>query len=123
MTNTQVVVDGFNGKVLYGKAPGSTLFRAGALSLGMALGAFLIVDVPAIFFRYMSNSSDSDSACGIPLVALAAGIACMSFGYRAFRYGEQYELNPGKPKSGLFGRRKQPAGYRGARDHRHGSCP
>jgi len=106
----QVVVDGFTGKVLYGKAPGSTLYRAGALSLGMALGAFLIVDVPAFFLRYMNNSSNnSDASCGVPLVAIVAGIAAMSFAYRAFRYGEQYELNQSKRGGGQFRRGSRPA--------------
>ena len=101
----QVVVDGFTGKVLYGKAPGSTLYRAGALSLGMALGAFLIVDVPIFFLSIMDFGSDNaDAACVVPLAAIAIGIAAMSFAYRAFRYGEQYELNPTRPKGGLFSR-------------------
>jgi hypothetical protein len=107
----QVVVDGFTGKVLYGKAPGSTLYRAGALSLGMALGAFLVVDVPVIFLRFMdTNSNNSDATCVIPLVAIAAGVAAMSFAYRAFRYGEQYELNPAKPKRGIFSRGQPKSG-------------
>jgi hypothetical protein len=109
----QVVVDGFTGKVLYGKAPGSTVYRAGALSLGMALGAFLIVDVPVIFLRLVGSSSSnnsSDASCVIPLVAIAAGAAAMSFAYRAFRYGEQYELNPARPKGGLFSRGQPKAG-------------
>jgi hypothetical protein len=107
----QVVVDGFTGKVLYGKAPGSTLYRAGALSLGMALGAFLVVDVPVIFLRFMdTNSNNSDAACVIPLVAIASGVAAMSFAYRAFRYGEQYELNPARPKGGIFSRSQPKSG-------------
>ena len=97
----QVVVDGFNGKVLYGKAPGSVLYRAGALSLGMAVGAFLIVDVPVLFLRVIGNSSNNSSAsCVIPLAAIVGGIAAMSFAYRSFRYGEQVEVNEYKPARG-----------------------
>jgi hypothetical protein len=97
----QVVVDGFTGKVLYGKAPGSTLYRAAALSLGMAVGAFLIVDVPVLALRFMGSSSDDlEAACIIPLVAIAGGIAAMSFAYRAFRYGEQVEVGAQKPARG-----------------------
>jgi hypothetical protein len=97
----QVVVDAFTGKVLYGKAPGSTLFRAGALSLGMALGAFLIVDVPVLFLRLIGNSNNNSSAsCFIPLAAILGGIAAMSFAYRSFRYGEQVEVNSFKPGRG-----------------------
>jgi hypothetical protein len=103
----QVVVDGFTGKVLYGKAPGSVMYRAGALSLGMALGAFLIIDVPVLLLRLMNSSSNNSSSasCAIPIAAIAGGIAVMSFAYRAFRYGEQVEVSEykrgrGKPGSG-----------------------
>ena len=41
----QVVVDGYTGKVLYGKAPGSTIYRALVLVGGMIVGAFLSIDV------------------------------------------------------------------------------
>jgi DNA-directed RNA polymerase subunit RPC12/RpoP len=97
----QVVVDGFTGRVLYGKAPGSTLFRAGALSLGMAVGAFLIVDVPVLFLRLIGNSdSNSSASCILPVAAILGGIAAMSFAYRSFRYGEQVEVSGFKPARG-----------------------
>src|SRR5690606_41752721 len=37
----QVVVDGYSGKVLYGKAPGNTIYRAAVLVASMAVGALL----------------------------------------------------------------------------------
>ena len=44
----QVVLDGYSGKVLYGKAPGNTIYRAAILVLSMAAGAFVAIDVSAL---------------------------------------------------------------------------
>jgi hypothetical protein len=82
----QVAVDGASGKVLYGKAPGSVMYRAAVLVGGMALGAFVAVDVAAFF-----AGGDDDSAC-LVFVAIAIGLSIMLAAYRAFRHGEQYEL-------------------------------
>ena len=90
----QVVVDAHDGKVLYGKAPGSTLFRAVALVGGMAVGALLAVDGSS-FSAYMAFASGDEDALvffGIAaLAALGGGFGMMYAGYRAFRYGELYE--------------------------------
>ncbi len=90
----QVVVDGSSGQVLYGKAPGNTLYRAAVLVAGMALGAFLAVDGTALAF-YLSRGSDSDDIAGVALALLAIGLGLMFAAYRAFRYGEQYEYRRG----------------------------
>jgi hypothetical protein len=93
----QVALDGYTGQVLYGKAPGNTLYRSLMLVGGMALGAFLAVDVSALLF-YGGLQSGSK---GLPMLLvfgiflLAAGCGCMSAAYRAFRYGEQYEYRLG----------------------------
>jgi DNA-directed RNA polymerase subunit RPC12/RpoP len=84
----QVVVDAHSGKVLYGKAPGNTLYRAGILVLGMALGAFVTVDASAFFF---SSSSNSDGNIAAGLVSILIGLGIIMAAYRRFRYGEQYE--------------------------------
>ncbi|MEJ2600105.1 MAG: hypothetical protein P8Z00_17355 [Anaerolineales bacterium] len=84
----QVVVDGHSGKLLYGKAPGNTLYRAGILVLGMALGAFIAVDASAFFF---SSSSNSDGSIAVGLVSIIFGLGIILGAYRRFRYGEQYE--------------------------------
>jgi hypothetical protein len=84
----QVVVDGYTGKVLYGKAPGNTLYRAAVLVFGMAVGAFLAIDVPA-FLLYISGGKDN--LTGVALAVLVAGIGVMAVAYRTFRHGEQYE--------------------------------
>jgi hypothetical protein len=94
----QVVLDGYSGDVLYGKAPGSTLYRAAVLVGGMALGAFLAVDGSALAW-YIAASSRGDDAEGLfvgGLVALAVGFGIMVAAYRAFRYGEHYEFRSGK---------------------------
>ena len=91
----QVVVDGFSGKVLYGKAPGNVIYRAAVLVGGMALGAFLTLDVPTFLFQLLNSSSNARSGEGILGLALGAfviGLGMIAFSYRAFRYGEYYEF-------------------------------
>jgi hypothetical protein len=84
----QVVVDGYSGEILYGKAPGNLYFRAGVLVGGMAGGAFLAVDV-----GYLSlDASNGDNSFWLSLVIFAAGLALMFVSYRRYRYGEHYEF-------------------------------
>jgi hypothetical protein len=93
----QVVVDGSSGKVLYGRAPGNTLYRAGVLVGGMALGAFLAVDATSFI---ISQSSGKDSGPGwLVLVLFLGGLGLMVAAYRAFRYGEQYEYHSSGTKT------------------------
>jgi hypothetical protein len=92
----QVVVDGFSGKVLYGKAPGNVLYRAAMLVGGMALGAFLAVDVPTFLVMASSNSRNNDNSFLFLIAVLVAGIGMMAFAYRTFRYGENYEYGGAK---------------------------
>ena len=90
----QVVVDGFSGKVLYGKAPGNALYRAAMLVGGMAAGAFLAVDIPTFLLMAAGashSSKGSGTIVGIAIGALVVGIGLIGFAYRAFRYGEIYE--------------------------------
>ena len=90
----QVVVDGYSGKVLYGKAPGSTLYRAVVLVGGMALGAVLAVDGSALSF-WIATQSDGDGAGAFffgGLALLGLGFGLMLTAYRRFRYGEHYEF-------------------------------
>ena len=86
----QIVLDGTNGKVLYGKAPGNIWFRAAALVGGFALGALILVDGTALAGRLVLRSDDSDSFL-IVLVPLAVGGALMWTAYRRFRFGELLE--------------------------------
>jgi hypothetical protein len=89
----QVVVDGFNGEILYGKAPGSTLYRAAILVGGMALGALLAVDASALVFYFAAGSSDDEGGLfffGLALIGVGFGLMLQA--YRKFRYGEVYEF-------------------------------
>lgn len=92
--NYQVVMDGVEGKVLYGKAPGNIFYRAAALVAGMALGNLVLVNgcaLAMLFVDSASSSSDDDGSFLAILVPVFIGIAIMVFGYRAFRYGEEVE--------------------------------
>lgn len=86
----QVVVDGRQGQILYGKAPGNILYRAAALVVGMALGNLLLVDGTAVA-GWLASGSDDGDALGIVLVPIALGIGLIAMGYRAFRHGEEVE--------------------------------
>lgn len=90
----QVVVDGFSGQTLYGKAPGNTLYRAAMLVGGMAAGSFLAVDVSSAAFYLLAHVRDDDGAGGVIALGLGAmvlGAGLMWAAYRKFRYGEQFE--------------------------------
>ena len=98
----QVTIDGYNGKILYGKAPGNTIYRAGRLVVGMAVGAFLAIDATS---AVLYTLGDSDDGTGILLLVLGlflSGVALMYTSYRAFRYGEQYEYRLGGKKASIL---------------------
>lgn len=99
----QVVVDGYSGKPLYGKAPGNTLYRAAMLVGGAILGSLLAVDGSAMAF-YLASQAEGDSAGGLfvgGLIALVAGFGLIFAAYQKFRYGEEYEFRPGRKKFSL----------------------
>jgi hypothetical protein len=91
----QVVVDGFDGAPLYGKAPGNVLYRAAMLVGGMAVGAALAIDVPALIF----SASDNKDLVAAAFIAFAAGAGLMFAGWRKYRYGEHYEYHRFKDKA------------------------
>jgi DNA-directed RNA polymerase subunit RPC12/RpoP len=82
----QVAVDGSSGKVLYGKAPGNTLYRAAVLVGGMAIGALAAIDIPAAIL-----SGRGDNTAVGALIIFLIGLGIMYAAYRTFRYGEVYE--------------------------------
>lgn len=86
----QVVVDGFTGRVLYGKAPGNVYYRALMLVAGTAAGSFVLVDGLALALLLVANSDDGDSLAQL-LVPLVAGALLIAAGYRLFRWGEEIE--------------------------------
>lgn len=106
----QVVVDGYSGKVLYGKAPGSTFYRAAVLVGGMLLGAFVAVDLSSAALAVALQMGDDFSIALLLLGGglLLTGLGIMAASYRKFRYGEIYEYRLGRRKAsnrGIFSRR------------------
>ena len=87
--NYQVVVDGVNGNLLYGKAPGNIFYRAAMLVATMALGNLILVNGTALALTVLGDADDEVIA--IACVPLAMGLAIIAAGYRAFRYGEEVE--------------------------------
>lgn len=85
----QVVVDGEDGTICYGKAPGSSLFRAIAGIFATATGMFLATLFEV--FRY----SHGKTAFAIYIVALILGIVLIGWGYKKFRYGGEIEEGTG----------------------------
>jgi hypothetical protein len=85
--NFQVVIDGFSGEALYGKAPGNLYYRAAVLVGGMALGAFLSIDVAYL----VAQSDGKNNSGGFAIAVFVAGLAAMFFSYRRYRYGEHFE--------------------------------
>jgi len=98
----QVVVDGEDGSICYGKAPGNNLYRAVAGILGTAAGSYLLT-----FFAIFGMLGESDSAeivLGIFIFIFILGIILMIWGYRKFRYGGEIEEGTGiiKDKKPIF---------------------
>jgi hypothetical protein len=93
-----VVVDGFNGRVLYGKAPGNVLFRAMMLVGGTGLGACAIVNGLYFAVQLLANSHSNHASpvwwLAIPFVV---GAGLIGGGYQAFRYGEEIEKREKTP--------------------------
>ena len=102
----QVVVDGVLNKILYGKAPGNTFYRATLLVGGMALGAFLVVDISSllIWFAIQGEGDDVFALLLIGLGLAGLGLRIMFGAYRHFRHGEEFEFRIQKRtrRSSLF---------------------
>ena len=105
----QVVVDGAEGKVLYGKAPGNIFYRAAMLVVGVAAGTFILVNGTIIAGLAISNSDDSDGL-GFLLLPIAIGIGLVVAGYRKFRYGEEVEKLQKSARKLSLGQRKRSGG-------------
>jgi hypothetical protein len=85
----QVVVDGEDGAICYGKAPVSTLFRAIAGIFATAAGMFF-----ATLFEIFKYST-SKGAFAAYVFSLVIGIGLMTWGYKKFRYGGEIEEGTG----------------------------
>ncbi|MBM4158032.1 MAG: hypothetical protein FJ216_04530 [Ignavibacteria bacterium] len=90
----QVVVDGEDGSICYGKAPGNNLYRAVIGILGTVAGMFLITFLGGFLFGANKFS------VGVFVVAFVAGFALISSAYKKFRYGAEIEEGTGIVQTG-----------------------
>ncbi len=97
----QVAIDGNRGQILYGKAPGNTLYRAAVLIGGMALGALIAFDIPTLILYFGQGADEIDGLIVLSGIALLIGFSVMYAAYRAFRYGEEYEYRWKKRSSAI----------------------
>lgn len=90
----QVVIDGEDGSVCYGKAPGNNLYRAVTGILGVGVGMYL-----ATLFAPIGFIGELDEGAFIfYLVALVLGIFIILWGWKKFRYGGEIEEGSGISK-------------------------
>jgi hypothetical protein len=86
----QALVDGEDGSLAYGKAPGNDLFRALMLVGSEAAACFLATSAVQWAF-----TGDVDNPLGLILGAGAIGLAVLAWGFRHFRYGGVVEEGTG----------------------------
>ncbi|MCX6161778.1 MAG: hypothetical protein NTV87_10675 [Ignavibacteriae bacterium] len=93
----QVVVDGEDGSICYGKAPGNNLYRAIMGIIGTGSGMFL-----ATFFGIFALGGSKATVVAY-IISLFLGIFIMKWGYKKFRYGGEIVEGTGivteQPKS------------------------
>lgn len=94
----QVVVDGEDGSICYGKAPGNNLYRAVVGILGLGAGMYLATLFGA--FEFAGNNSGK-GALVIYIFALIFGIFIIRWAYKKFRYGGEVEEGTGIVKEEL----------------------
>lgn len=93
----QVVVDGEDGTICYGKAPGNNLYRAAMGILGTGIGMFLMTMIG--IFALLGFSDEFPFIAFI--VAFVLGIIIAKWGYNKFRYGGEIEEGTGIDKEDL----------------------
>lgn len=104
----QVVVDGEDGTICYGKAPGNNLYRAVRGVLGTALGMYLLTFFG--IFSLMSESSNNWNKFVILLYVFSVigGLSSIRSAWKHFRYGGEVVEGTGVDpdenikKQGLF---------------------
>jgi len=90
----QVVVDGEDGSICYGKAPGNNLYRAVIGILGTGAGMFLTTLFGAFAFAGESGGSVK-FAFAVYIISFILGIVLIRKGYKRFRYGGEIEEGTG----------------------------
>jgi len=87
----QVVVDGEDGSICYGKAPGNNLFRAIAGIFGLAVGMFL----STLFELFLILDPGEKGTWVAFFLGLIIGIFIIRWAYKKFRYGGEIEEGTG----------------------------
>ncbi|MDD5362654.1 MAG: hypothetical protein PHN88_11015 [Ignavibacteria bacterium] len=87
----QVVVDGDDGTICYGKAPGNNLYRAVVGIIGMAAGMFLTT----FFGAFMIARNSAKFSFAVFIIAFIIGIVLIRGAYKKFRYGGEVEQGTG----------------------------
>ena len=87
----QVVVDGQDGTICYGKAPGNNLFRAIAGVIGTGVGMFLVT----FFEIFFAIRNPGKFIFAVYIIMLILGITIIRWGYKKFRYGGEIEEGTG----------------------------
>lgn len=95
----QVVVDGEDGTICYGKAPGNNLYRAVVGIIGLALGMYLTTFFGA--FSIVGGESSGKAALVIYIFAVIFGIFIIKWAYKKFRYGGEIEEGTGIVKEAV----------------------
>ncbi len=89
----QVVVDGEDGTICYGKAPGNNLYRAVVGIFGTALGTYLLTFFGV--FGIVGGGDSAKAAIVIYVFCIIFGIILIRWAYKKFRYGGEVEEGTG----------------------------
>ncbi len=87
----QVIVDGEDGSICYGKAPGNNLYRAVMGILGTGLGMFMMT----MFGLFALFSISEKFPFYAFVISFIIGIYLISRGFKKFRYGGELEEGTG----------------------------
>jgi hypothetical protein len=90
----QVVVDGEDGAICYGKAPGNNLYRAITGIFGTAFGTYLLTFFGIFGIVGSSSSSWKGAAIGY-IICVVIGIFLIKWAWKKFRYGGEVEEGTG----------------------------
>lgn len=90
----QVVVDGQDGSICYGKAPGNNLYRAITGIFGTAVGTYLLTFF-GVFGIVGGSSGSIKGALVVYVFCIIFGIVAIRWAWKKFRYGGEVEEGTG----------------------------
>ncbi len=91
----QVLIDGEDGALAYGKAPGNDFYRAVMLVLSQAAAGF----VGTSGARWAFSADDGDGLVAVLAISAAISLAILWAGWRKFRWGGVIIEGSGAPRS------------------------